>query len=117
MKFIVKSIITFTLARLGSNQRYECHLGIPRLASRDDGPAAGEAGNHAACQKRMLPMAFIPAECQKAHSALIWGNTKRYSYRGFLDLAHLALIWTNIMRVFGVDLWDCTKNLDKNKSL
>ncbi len=30
---IVKSMITFTLARLGSNQRCECHLGIPRLAS------------------------------------------------------------------------------------
>jgi len=45
--FIVKSIITFTLARLGRNQEingmntflvfpgYECHLGIPRLASGD----------------------------------------------------------------------------------
>ncbi len=35
LPFIVKSIITFTLARLGRNQRYECRLGIPRLASGD----------------------------------------------------------------------------------
>ena len=37
----VKAIVDFTIknklgnvARLGRNQRYECHLGIPRLASR-----------------------------------------------------------------------------------
>ena len=27
------------LARLGRNQRYECHLGIPRLASGEREPA------------------------------------------------------------------------------
>ena len=31
--FIVKTTIAWTLARLGRNQRDQCHLGIPRLAS------------------------------------------------------------------------------------